>query len=270
MFYRWPADGTVHVMGILNVTPDSFSDGGRFQTQDAALRQAETMVNDGADILDIGGESTRPGAQAVSAQEELDRVMPIIERLRDWPVALSIDSSKTAVMAAALRAGASIVNDVAALRADGALALVAQHRAAICLMHMQGEPRTMQQQPQYDDVADEVYQFLTTRVAACVAAGITRDRIAIDPGFGFGKSLQHNLTLLRELPRLGDLQLPILVGLSRKSLIGQLTQAPVDQRVIGSVVLAHIAVQQGARIVRVHDVKATRDMLTIWQAVHSI
>jgi dihydropteroate synthase len=265
--YHWPTADAVHIMGILNTTPDSFSDGGRFAVRDAALRHAEQMLNEGADIVDVGGESTRPGAAAVAEQEELDRVIPIIEVLRDWPVAVSIDTSKTSVMAAAISAGAAIVNDVNALRDAGALALLAQHDTAIALMHMQGEPRTMQQQPNYHDVVTEVHAFLQQRISACEAVGIARSRIAIDPGFGFGKTVQHNLTLLKQLDHFNGLCCPILVGLSRKSLIGQLTQAPIEQRLIGSVVLAQLALQKGARVLRVHDVKATRDMVTLWQAV---
>lgn len=255
-------------MGILNTTPDSFSDGGQFHARDAALRHAEQMLKDGADILDIGGESTRPGAEAVSLQQELDRVLPVIEALRSFPVVLSIDTQKAAVMAAALRAGAQIINDVNALRDSNAVQIAAQHQAAVVLMHMQGQPRTMQHNPHYDDVTQAVQHFLQQRVEVCVQAGLGADRIALDPGFGFGKSLQHNVQLLKELTQITALPHAIVVGLSRKSMIGQLTGANVNERVNGSVVLAQMAVQRGARILRVHDVKATKEMLTLWQAVN--
>lgn len=256
------------VMGILNVTPDSFSDGGRYAVPDAAMRQAERMVGEGADILDIGGESTRPGAAAVGVDEEIDRVLPVIERLcATFAVPVSIDTSKAAVMRAAVAAGARMINDVCALSAPGAIPAAAELGVPVCLMHMQGEPRTMQTAPQYDDVVADIMDYLNERVAACEVAGISRDRLLVDPGFGFGKTLQHNLTLLRELTRFGRLGLPVLVGLSRKSMLGTLTGRPVDERQAASVAAALIAVERGARIVRVHDVGATVDALKVWQAV---
>ncbi len=256
------------IMGIVNVTPDSFSDGGRHADADAALAHGLRLVAEGADLLDIGGESTRPGAGDVSEQQELDRVIPVIERLaRECDRPLSIDTSKPAVMRAAVAAGAGLINDVRALREDGALSAAAELGVPVCLMHMQGEPRTMQQAPDYDDVVTSVHGFLAERIFACEMAGIERKRLLIDPGFGFGKSLEHNLRLLRQLGRLLELGPPILAGLSRKSMIGALTGRDVDQRVFGSVAAALIAVQNGARIVRVHDVAATRDALAVWSAV---
>jgi dihydropteroate synthase len=268
MHYQWPRAGEVQIMGILNLTPDSFSDGGQFLARDTALRHAEQMLSDGADIIDIGGESTRPGADSVSLQQELDRVMPVIEALRALPVVLSVDTQKAAVMNAALQAGVHIVNDVNALGDENAVQIVVHHQAAVVLMHMQGLPRTMQHNPHYDDVTREVQQFLQQRVEVCVQAGLHPDRIALDPGFGFGKSLQHNVQLLRELKQFTRSTHSIVIGLSRKSLIGQLTGAEVGARVNGSVVLAQIALQHGARILRVHDVKETKEMLTLWQAVN--
>jgi len=256
------------VMGILNVTPDSFSDGGRFFSRDAALRQAETMVAEGAAIIDVGGESTRPRAPAVSEQEELDRVLPVLEAiLANLPVAVSVDTSKPGVIREALHRGASMINDVRALRGPGALAAVAGSDAQICLMHMQGSPTTMQDSPRYGDVVAEVKAFLDERIRACVAAGIARERLIVDPGFGFGKTLAHNLGLLRRLAEFHDLGQPLLVGLSRKSTIGQLLNAPPAQRLHGSLAAAVIAAWQGARILRVHDVKPTVEALTICTAV---
>ncbi len=255
------------VMGIINVTPDSFSDGGRFLLRDAALIHAEQLMADGADILDIGGESTRPGAAAVSVQEELDRVMPVIEALKDVGVPLSIDTLKTEVMRASIAAGIHMVNDVNALQAADALSVVAASHAGICLMHKQGEPATMQQRPQYDEVSDEVLAFLQARVQAAEAAGVARDRIAIDPGFGFGKTLQHNLQLLQNLQRFASLGFPVLAGLSRKSMLGMITGREVGQRLAASLAAAIMAVDNGARILRVHDVKETVDALKVWSAV---
>jgi dihydropteroate synthase len=256
------------VMGVLNVTPDSFSDGGRFAAIDDALRQAERLMRDGADIIDIGGESTRPGADAVPADAEMARVIPVIERLRDVvDMPLSIDTSKPEVMQAAVAAGAGMVNDVSALRAPGAMAMVAGLDVPVCLMHMQGEPRTMQTAPQYGDVVADILQYLSERIAACEQAGIARDRLVIDPGFGFGKTLAHNLSLLRGLDRFAALGLPVLVGISRKSMIGQVTGRPVEQRLAGSLAAALLAVQRGAAIVRVHDVAETVDALKVWDAV---
>lgn len=255
-------------MGVVNVTPDSFSDGGCHFLHDNALVQAQQLLLEGADILDIGGESTRPGALLVNEQEELDRVLPVIEALRGISVPISIDTYKPAVMRAALAAGASMVNDVNALQAEGALDVVASSDAAVCLMHKQGAPHRMQVQPRYQNVVAEVSEFLRGRIAACEAAGIARARMVIDPGFGFGKTLAHNLALLRELNKLTELGVPVLAGLSRKSMLGALTGQDVAQRLPASVAAALIAVQRGAVIVRVHDVRATVDALKIWQAVN--
>lgn len=256
------------VMGILNVTPDSFSDGGQWSDPERALERAMAMVEEGADLIDIGGESTRPGAAEVDESDELSRVIPLLERLAHrLPVPISIDTSKAAVIRAAAAAGAGLINDVYALRRQQALTAAAESRLPVCLMHMQGEPRTMQQQPAYQDVLGEVTDFLQQRMAACLSAGIERENILLDPGFGFGKSLEHNLTLLRQLPLLGQLGRPLLVGLSRKSMLGQITGRDVGQRVSASVAAALLAVQNGAWIVRVHDVAATRDALAVWRAV---
>ncbi|HLU07558.1 MAG TPA: dihydropteroate synthase [Woeseiaceae bacterium] len=255
------------VMGVLNVTPDSFSDGGRFATLDAAVLEARQMAAEGAAIIDVGGESTRPGAAEVSEDEEISRVVPVIEAMSGLGVAISIDTSKPRVMQAAVSAGASIVNDVYALRRDGALAMAASLEVAVCLMHMQGEPRTMQENPRYDDVAGEVSAFLSERVAACMAAGVPRERIVVDPGFGFGKTALHNVELLANLDRLGTLRLPLLVGLSRKSTLGALTGRPVEGRLAAGVAAAVLAVERGAHIVRTHDVAATLDALKVTAAV---
>lgn len=252
------------VMGIVNVTPDSFSDGGRFYSSSQALDHARCLIDAGADSLDIGGESTRPGALAVGEQEELERILPVLEGLRHCGVPVSVDTMKPAVMRAALAAGAAMINDVRALQAQGALEAVRDSDCAVCLMHMQGEPRRMQDAPQYRDVLNEVYDFLATRIAACEAAGIARSRLCIDPGFGFGKTLEHNLTLLRGLPRLAELA-PVLVGVSRKRMIGEITGRSVEDRLAGSVAAALRAVEKGASIVRVHDVAATVDALKIWE-----
>lgn len=253
------------VMGIVNVTPDSFSDGGR--GADAALNHALQLLDEGADILDVGGESTRPGAASVSEQEELDRVLPVLEGLRGAPVPLSIDTSKPAVMRAALAAGASMVNDVNAFQADGAFEAVVASDAALCMMHRQGDAQTMQQQPVYEDVVAEVMAFLHGRIKVAKQFGISPGRIVADPGFGFGKTLEHNLTLLRELDTFSCLGVPVLAGLSRKSMIGVLTGRDVDQRVFGSVAAALLAVEHGAHIVRVHDVSGTVDALKVWHAL---
>lgn len=255
------------VMGIINVTPDSFSDGGQHFNRDAALTHAWQLIAEGADILDIGGESTRPNAEPVSEQQELDRVMPIIEGLRGAPVPLSIDTWKSAVMRTAIAAGATLVNDVNALQDDGALEVVANSTAHVCLMHKQGTPQTMQQQPRYDNVLDEVSDFLRHRIAASEAAGIPRERILIDPGFGFGKTLEHNLTLLRHLRHFTQLNVPLLAGISRKSMLGTITGQDEQHRLPASLAAALLAAQQGARIIRVHDVRATVDVLKVWQAV---
>jgi dihydropteroate synthase len=258
------------VMGILNITPDSFSDGGVFFSRDQALRRIEAMADEGADIIDVGGESTRPGARPVSVQEELDRVIPVIEAARDAAaLPVSVDTTKPEVMRAAVAAGAGMINDVNALQAPSALKVAAALDVTVCLMHMQGEPRTMQRQPQYRDVLGEVCAFLAERRKACIDGGVSPGRIVIDPGFGFGKTLDHNLTLLRHLERLCSLGAPVLVGLSRKSMIGAIVDAPVGERTYGSVAAALIAVQKGAAIVRVHDVRATRDALKVYAAVNA-
>jgi len=257
------------VMGILNVTPDSFSDGGHFASPEAAVRRARELAAEGADLIDVGGESTRPGARAVSVQEEMDRVIPVIEALAtELPVPVSIDTSKPEVMRAAVAAGAALINDVAALRRPGALAAAAALGVPVCLMHMQGEPGTMQEDPSYRDVVAEVTGFLAERLAACEAAGIPGGRLLVDPGFGFGKTLAHNLALLRGLRRLTALGVPVLVGLSRKSMIGALLGgAPAGERLHGSLAAAVLAVERGAAIVRVHDVGPTVQALRIVAAV---
>lgn len=263
---------TPRVMGILNLTPDSFSDGGRFNRPEAALRHAERMVAEGAAIIDVGGESTRPGAPAVSISEELDRVIPVFEKLVAFlPVPVSIDTSKPDVMREAVRAGVGLINDVRALQAGGALEAAAAAGVPVCLMHMRGNPRTMQIQPDYEDVVAEVRAFLMDRIAACEAAGIPRDKLIIDPGFGFGKTQEHNLDLLRELPALAAIGVPVLAGLSRKSMIGRLLNAaappPVEDRLYASIAAAVLAARSGARILRVHDVKPTVEALKVVSAV---
>ena len=254
-----------HIMGVLNRTPDSFSDGGHFAGFDAAFAQVERMLQEGAHIVDVGGESTRPGAAEVSIQEELERVLPLVERIRarfDAPI--SIDTSKPEVMRAAVAAGAVMINDVYAMRRPGALEAAAASGVALCLMHMQGEPRTMQKEPHYADVMTEVKEFLEDRAQVASTAGVPKECIVLDPGFGFGKNLEHNLTLLRRLPELAALGYPLLVGLSRKSMIGTLLGGkPVEERMQGSVAAAVIAVQNGASIVRVHDVAPTVEALKI-------
>src|SRR5579859_2549344 len=256
------------VMGVLNVTPDSFSDGGDFLDTDTAVRHALRMAAEGAAFIDVGGESTRPGATPVSVDEELRRVIPVIERLRGaTPAVISIDTSKPEVMRAAAAAGAGLVNDIRALRAPAALEAAVASGCAVCLMHMQGEPRTMQDAPVYGDVVHEVGAFLEERVRICRAAGLADDRILIDPGFGFGKTLEHNLTLLRRLGELTAGGPPVMVGLSRKSTVGRLTGRPAGERLLGSVVLATIAALAGARVVRSHDVAATVEALAVVAAV---
>ncbi|TPW18688.1 MAG: dihydropteroate synthase [Halothiobacillaceae bacterium] len=256
------------VMGILNVTPDSFADGGLFSSLDAALVHAEQMIKEGAAVIDVGGESTRPGAKAVALQEELDRVIPVIERLTsEFDAVISIDTSKPRVMRAAVAAGATMINDVYALRAAGAMQAAAELGVAVCLMHMQGEPRTMQENPCYTDVVTEVRTFLSERLVACAQAGITTSRLIIDPGFGFGKNLQHQLRLFHHLTEFSVLDAPLLVGVSRKSMIGNVLGNSVSSRLAASVALAGIAVWQGAAIIRAHDVAATVDAVRICQAV---
>jgi dihydropteroate synthase len=257
------------IMAVINVTPDSFSGDGVDGKVDAALVRAEAALAAGADILDIGGESSRPGAEPVSEQEELDRLLPVVERLATWPVPVSVDTVKPVVMREVLRAGATMINDINGFRAAGAIDAVSDGAAALCVMHMLGEPRTMQRDPYYRDVLAEVRAFLAERVAVLRDAGVAAERICVDPGFGFGKTPAHNLALLRGIEKLAALGYPVLAGLSRKSLIGQITGRPVAQRMVGSVAAALLAVQNGARIVRVHDVAETRDALKVWEAVRS-
>jgi len=255
------------IMGIVNVTPDSFSDGGRHASTAAGIAHAFRLLEEGADILDVGGESSRPGAQSVGIDEELRRVLPIIEALQGGNVPVSVDTCKTEVMRAAISAGAAMVNDINALQGDGALEAVAGSNVAVCLMHKQGAPQTMQFAPRYNDVVAEVMAFLAARIAAAQAAGIGRERLVVDPGFGFGKSLEHNVTLLRQLDRFQALGVPLLAGLSRKSMLGQITGLDVDVRLIPSVAAAVIAAMKGARIIRVHDVKASKEALQIVNAI---
>lgn len=256
------------VMGVLNITDNSFSDGGRYRSRDAALMHGVAMVEAGARIIDVGGESTRPGAEPVPLQEELDRVLPVIEALAARVDALiSVDTMKPAVMTAAVAAGAGMVNDVHALQAPGALEAVAATQAAVCLMHMQGTPRTMQEDPHYADVVAEVDMFLRQRAQACHVAGIGAERIALDPGFGFGKTLEHNLRLLAGLSRITAGAYPVLIGLSRKSMLGKLTGRSVGERLAGSLALHSIGTLHGARIIRAHDVKETADAVAVAWAV---
>lgn len=260
-------------MGILNVTPDSFSDGGQIYRNgrpdvDRALRHAARMVADGASLIDIGGESTRPGAAPVSLQQELDRVVPIVEACaRELDAVVSVDTSTPEVMRESAARGAGLINDIRALSRPGAIAAAAETGLAVCLMHMQGEPGTMQQMPVYGDVVPEVMEYLRQRVDVCTKMGVLRDRIILDPGFGFGKGPEHNLRLLHRLAALNELGLPLLVGVSRKSLIGAITGRPVDERLAGSIALATIAILQGASIVRVHDVRETIDAVRLCAAV---
>jgi dihydropteroate synthase len=256
-------------MGILNVTPDSFSDGGVFLSRENAIGHARQMVEAGADIIDIGGESTRPGAASVSAQEEMERVIPVIETLhREFSLPISVDTSKPEIMRAAVAAGAGFINDVRALREVGSLKAAAELQVPVCLMHMQGEPRTMQENPDYRDVVADVTDFLRVRLKAAQDAGIESEHLVIDPGFGFGKTLAHNLELLRGLDKLNCLGAPILAGLSRKSMIGHALGYPVHRRLHASVALAILAVQNGARLIRVHDVGPTVEALRMWRVVY--
>ncbi|TNI60677.1 dihydropteroate synthase [Aeromonas media] len=253
-----------HVMGILNVTPDSFSDGGRFKQLELALTHARQMMEEGATLIDIGGESTRPGAPDVSEQEELDRVIPVVERMaQELDVMISLDTSKAAVMRAGCAAGGHLINDVRALLEPGALAAAAEADVPVCLMHMQGQPRTMQAEPHYEDLLGEVRAFFDERIAACLDAGIPRRHLLLDPGYGFGKTVAHNYQLLAGQQKLLDYGLPLLVGMSRKSMIGNLLGRPVDERLAGSLACALIGLQHGARIIRVHDVRATMDTLRV-------
>lgn len=254
-------------MGIVNLTDDSFSGDGLHGRIDNAVTQGLRLVEEGAQLLDLGAESSRPGAVSVPAEQELDRLLPVVDALLDCGVPLSIDTVKPEVMRAALAAGADMINDIAALQAPGALDAVAASPAAVCLMHMQGRPGSMQADPRYGDVVAEVAAFLTERVTACESAGIARQRIVIDPGFGFGKTLEHNLALLRRLDRLAETGLPVLAGASRKSMLGLITGRPVGERVHASVAAALLAVRRGAALVRVHDVAATRDALAVLQAI---
>jgi len=251
-------------MGVVNVTPDSFSDGGRFFDPAAAIAHARRLADEGADLIDIGGESTRPGAAPVSADEELRRVIPVLEKIAD--LCVSVDTRRPSVMREAIKAGASMINDVDALGAPGALDAVRSSECAVCLMHKKGEPATMQREPQYDDVVGEVKQFLNQRIEAAKAAGIAAGRIVVDPGFGFGKTAAHNLELLRRLKDFSSLEVPLLAGLSRKSTLGKLTGRPVGERLAGSLAMALLALQGGATILRVHDVKETRDVIAVWEA----
>lgn len=256
------------VMGVINVTPDSFSDGGIYFDTTAAIRRADEMVEEGASIIDVGGESTRPGSAPVSVQEELDRVIPVLETLaRRLPIPISIDSSKPEVMREALQVGVGMVNDVRALLEPGAVEIVSGSDVPVCLMHMQGRPRTMQEKPEYNDVLREIKGFFKDRMRVCEEAGIGRDRIIIDPGFGFGKTLNQNLLLLKGLSEFRTLDAPLLVGISRKSMIGAILDLSTDQRLYGSLAAAVIAVWQGARIVRTHDIKATVQALRVCNAV---
>jgi dihydropteroate synthase len=258
------------IAGIINVTPDSFSDGGVHVDAAAAIAHGLKLAEAGADLLDVGGESTRPKAEPVSAQDEIARVIPVIEALaKQTSIPISVDTSKPEVMRAAVAAGAGMINDVYALRQANALDAVAELKVPVCLMHMLGEPRTMQDDPRYDDVVSDVRRFLAERMFACEMSGIEKKRIIVDPGFGFGKTLEDNLTLLRGLDQLAALGVPLMVGLSRKGMIGTLTGRSVDQRAVGSTAAAMIAVQKGAMIVRVHDVAETRDALAVWSAVSS-
>lgn len=259
-----------HVMGILNVTPDSFSDGGRFARQDAALRHAAAMVAAGATLIDVGGESTRPGAHSVSPLEELERIGPVVEAIhRELDVIVSVDTSTPAVIREAARLGAGLINDVRSLRREGALDAAVATGLPVCLMHMRGEPTDMQNDPHYDDVVGEVCTFLSDRMAECMAAGIDRDKIVLDPGFGFAKTVEHNLSLFKHMAALHALGRPLLVGVSRKSMIGKVLDRPVDERLYGGLALAAMATLQGARILRVHDVAETVDVVRMLAAVES-
>jgi dihydropteroate synthase len=268
--YRLSVDAAARplVMGILNITPDSFSDGGKYHMLDTALSHAEEMIAAGVDIIDIGGESSRPGSLAVSLKDELDRVMPLVYALRDCGKPLSIDTYKPEVMRETIAAGADMINDINGFRAPGALQAVADSDCGLCVMHMQNDPQSMQLQPEYDDVVAEVREFLGERIGLMEQAGIARERICIDPGLGFGKTLAHNIALLKNTAELqAALRSPMLIGLSRKTMIGALTDKPVEQRMAGSLAGALAAVAHGARIVRVHDVAETVDALRVWQAV---
>lgn len=265
--YGYHLDKKSLVMGILNVTPDSFSDGGRFQSLEFAVSRAEEMISEGVDIIDIGGESSRPGAPTLPLAEELQRVMPVLYALRDLGRPLSVDTYKPEVMREAIIAGVDMINDINGFRASGAIEAVVDSDCALCVMHMQGTPQTMQKDPSYADVVAEVISFLRERVDTMTAAGIDRERICIDPGFGFGKTVEHNYALMRNIGKMQqELGLPVLAGVSRKSMIGAITGKPVEQRLAGNLGGALAAIAQGARIVRVHDVVETVDALKVWQA----
>lgn len=255
------------IMGVINVTPDSFSDGNCYLTVDQAVAHARMLIDEGAHILDIGGESTRPGALPVTLDEERRRVLPVVERLADCGVPVSVDTQKPGLMCEAIAAGASMINDINALAAPGALEAIAATPVAVCLMHKQGNPQTMQQDPRYNDVVSEVRDFLATRIEAAQRGGVGPERLVIDPGFGFGKTKEHNLALLRELAQIAALGVPVLAGLSRKAMLGKITGRETGERVFASIAAAMIAVENGARIVRVHDVAATHDALAVWAAV---
>jgi dihydropteroate synthase len=259
------------VMGILNVTPDSFSDGGQFLAADAALAQAKKMVEDGAGIIDVGGESTRPGAPIVPVDEEINRVVPVIEAIQsELDIPISIDTSKPEVMRAAIQAGAGLINDVRALTVEGSLEAAAELEVPVCLMHAQGTPQNMQDDPQYEDVVAEVKQFLLDRVSACEQVGISRDKLILDPGFGFGKRARHNLRLMKHLSSLISLELPVLVGISRKSIIGSMLNVSVDERLAGSLSMAAVSVWQGAKIIRSHDVRETKQAISLCNYVMQV
>jgi dihydropteroate synthase len=258
------------LMGVINITPDSFSDGGRFLDTAAATEHANRLAEEGADILDVGAESTRPGAEPVTAEAEAARVLPVLDAVRGLPLPISVDTRKPETMRLALAHGASMINDINALQAPGALETVRASDCGLCLMHMRGEPRTMQMAPAYTDVVREVKAFLAQRISACVTAGIDRERLVIDPGFGFGKSAEHNLELLRRLGELVQFGLPVLAGLSRKTTLGVITGRTPDDRLAASVAAALLAVQRGAAIVRVHDVAATRDALRVLSALQEL
>ncbi len=269
----WQAvNDRIQIMGVINITPDSFSDGGQFNEFDKALAHARRLIEEGVDILDVGGESTRPGSQAVVADEEIRRTVPLIAAIREFnpDIPISIDTNKSEVMREAVAAGATLINSVWALRLEDSLEVAASLGSPVCLMHMQGEPGTMQKEPYYDDVVAEVCEFLEQRADAARQVGIAREKIILDPGFGFGKTLEHNLQLLKHLPEIKKLGYPVLVGLSRKRMIGTITGKPVDQRVYGSVAVAVISAMLGADIVRVHDVDATRDALSMVTALEGV
>jgi dihydropteroate synthase len=268
-FYHLKGINVQKVMGIVNVTPDSFSDGGLFLSQNNAFKHAKQLIAEGADIIDIGGESTRPGAEPVSVQEELDRVIPLVEKIRaEFSVSISVDTSKSLVMREAIAAGVDIINDVMALTGEDSIAAVAtSDTVKVCLMHMQGEPRTMQKHPKYDNVIEDIKAFLLMRTQACINAGIASNRIIIDPGFGFGKTVVHNLLLMKNLQVFSQLDYPVLVGISRKSFIGNILNKQVTERLYGSLALAVLAVSKGANIIRTHDVAATVDALKMTDSV---